>query len=63
MNDNKHDFSVDDFSWVVARDRRSQGSLKKQSVEALLLFEILSEVRAIRAALTPSPKKDDQHGR
>ena len=37
-------FEVDKYSWVVATDKDG-GMLKSQSVEALLLFEILKEIR------------------
>ena len=50
-----HDFMVGRFSNVIAADRRAGhlGQIETQSVEALLLFEILGELKVIRKAMEP----------
>lgn len=43
-------FSVNTFGWVIAREPNG-GMLKTQSVEALLLLSILSELQAMNGYL------------
>jgi len=46
----EHDFRVDRNSSVIATDQKG-GMIKEQSVSALLLFEILHELKRISEAV------------
>lgn len=47
LEGSRHSFAVNQSSWVIAKDDRSGGTIESQSVEVLLLYEILRTLQRI----------------